>query len=444
MKGAIPLSARSNTSGWQRRERKQNASIEQRLAKRGGGTEADEIQAALRLICLLLSLKQSLIKEWRGLFAASYVLLLPGCQYFCLVCQRSGAASLLGQVLLRWIWKQINQAISGSRHFSLTLRGCLRLHRFHVSLHFCRIHLTWNKLKNPAKRYSPALCGPYSAVLLHCFFCSLLLLLIFISFSLPCFWAWQSMTFYLQKSINQQELISNCTLREAIYCADIVSSCSMIGIFFRNTGLESLCGLAATKGCVTNFLLRTIYSVCVAQDQMTHGPIPVRGPGVGDCWLKDINPNKLQNIIAQLGLWSTSRFYCPIIYYTFLSSWFNVGTNRTASHQIFTDVLLSVHEYVNNMYQKKHVRTACNVDDDNRPQVCPLPPLSKTSHTPECCWQSAAWHCAAAELSTAVCCPLPPISPSFLPTQHGNDTPLPGHLFKTLLSQFQVLQQTVK
>lgn len=122
MKGAIPLSARSNTSGWQRRERKQNASIEQRLAKREGGTEADEIQAALRLICLLLSLKRSLIKEWRGLFAASYVVLLPGCRYFCLVCQRSGTASLLGQVLLRWIWKQINQAISGSRHFSLTLR----------------------------------------------------------------------------------------------------------------------------------------------------------------------------------------------------------------------------------------------------------------------------------------------------------------------------------
>lgn len=86
-------------------------------------------------------------------------------------------------------------------------------------------------------------------------------------------------------------------------------------------------------------------------------------------------------------------------------------------------------------FQKKDARQdVYNVYNDTRRQVCPLPALSKTSQTPDCCWQSAAWHCAAAELSTAVCCPFPPVYPSFLPTQHGNDTPLPGHLFETLLS----------
>lgn len=63
MKGAIPLSAHSNTSGWRRGGRKQNASIEQTCKERRRGTEADEIHAALRLIWLLLSLKRSLIKE---------------------------------------------------------------------------------------------------------------------------------------------------------------------------------------------------------------------------------------------------------------------------------------------------------------------------------------------------------------------------------------------
>lgn len=100
MKGAIPLSAHSNTSGWQRRERKQNASIEERRARREGGElRRDEIHAALRLIWLLLSLKRSLIKEWQGLFATSCAVLLPGCRHFCLVCERSAPASLLGQVL---------------------------------------------------------------------------------------------------------------------------------------------------------------------------------------------------------------------------------------------------------------------------------------------------------------------------------------------------------
>ena len=27
-----------------------------------------------------------------------------------------------------------------------------------------------------------------------------------------------------------------------------------------------------------------IYSFCAARYQMTHGPVPVRGPGVGDLW----------------------------------------------------------------------------------------------------------------------------------------------------------------
>lgn len=70
----------------------------------------------------------------------------------------------------------------------------------------------------------------------------------------------ESMKFYLQKqkSINHQELISNrtkSTLGGAVYCADIVSSCNMIEIFYRNF-CQRLCGLATTKGCII-FLLRT-------------------------------------------------------------------------------------------------------------------------------------------------------------------------------------------
>lgn len=30
--------------------------------------------------------------------------------------------------------------------------------------------------------------------------------------------------------------------------------------------------------------MKVIYSLCVAQDQMTHGLVPVRGLGVGDSW----------------------------------------------------------------------------------------------------------------------------------------------------------------
>lgn len=86
-------------------------------------------------------------------------------------------------------------------------------------------------------------------------------------------------------------------------------------------------------------------------------------------------------------------------------------------------------------FQKRDARQdVYDVYNDTRRQACPLSALSKTSQTPDCCWQSAAWHCAAAQLSTAVCCPFPPVYPSFLPTQHGNDTPLPGHLLESLPS----------
>lgn len=62
MKGAIPLSANGNTSGWERREckgkgeGKQDASTEQKYAKREGGElKHDWIHAAVRLIWLRLS-----------------------------------------------------------------------------------------------------------------------------------------------------------------------------------------------------------------------------------------------------------------------------------------------------------------------------------------------------------------------------------------------------
>lgn len=95
-----------------------------------------------------------------------------------------------GSGSLQWIWKQINQAISGSRHFSLTLPVPAAPPLSCVSA-LLQDPFNLEQTKESGKRYSLSLCGPYSAILLHCFLCSLLLLLIFISFSLPCFWAWE-------------------------------------------------------------------------------------------------------------------------------------------------------------------------------------------------------------------------------------------------------------
>lgn len=92
-----------------------------------------------------------------------------------------------GSGSVQWIWKQINQAISGSRHFSLTLPVPAAPPLSRVSA-LLQDPFNLERTKESGTKMQPVALWP----IFGCFFlCSLWLLLIFISFSLPCFWAWE-------------------------------------------------------------------------------------------------------------------------------------------------------------------------------------------------------------------------------------------------------------